>query len=114
MSTRDGSSVDLLDSVALELWILAVVFFGIGDLLTTNIGLVNGWAAEVSPLGAFFVSEFGLSALVPLKFGVFVLCLGLWKLVPRPQAVGVPLGLATLGVLVTTWNTAVLLVANLN
>lgn len=113
MAMSDGSPVDILESVTLELWIIAIIFFGIGDMLTTNVGLMTGWAAEVSPIGGILIEEFGLSALFPLKLAVFVICFVLWRLTPRPQAVGVPLGLATLGVLVTTWNTFVLVAANL-
>lgn len=112
MATSEGSPVDILESVALELWIVAIVFFGIGDMLTTNVGLMTGWAAEVSPIGGIIIEKFGLRALVPLKAAVFFVCFVLWRITPRPQSVGVPLGLATLGVLVTTWNTAVLVVAN--
>lgn len=113
MGAVGRSSVDLLESATGELWLIGIIFFGVGDLLTTNVGLTTGWAVEVSPIGAIFIQEFGLAAMYPLKLSVFVVCFALWRVTPRPHAAGVPLGLAVLGVLVTTWNLGVLLLAAL-
>jgi hypothetical protein len=50
-------------------------------------------------------------ALTGLKAVVFVGFFAVWKYVSWPYSVGVPLGLALLGVAVTIWNTGIILVA---
>lgn len=114
MSTRYGVSGDetvgLLDVSTYHLWGLAILFFGLGDVVSTVIGLNGGQLAEVGPLVAPIIEEYGFGALVGLKLGTFIICYGLWRLTPRPHRVGVPLGLAVLGILVTAWNTSLILI----
>jgi hypothetical protein len=101
--------VELLQSVTLELWIITVLFFVAGDVLTTAVGLLQGGVAEVGPLVAPLMAEYGLAIMVPMKLLALVVCVGLWRLAPDPHSVGVPLGLAVFGVLVTGWNAGVIL-----
>lgn len=91
------------------LWGLAVAFYGVGDLLTTLVGLHGGRAAEAGVVASALVEGYGTAAVVPLKLGSLVLLYLLWRAVPRPHSVGVPLGLAALGLLLTAWNALVLL-----
>lgn len=114
MQTRSGNgsheAVTILEGASDELWLIAVLGFGLGDITTTMLGLSAGHLVEVGPFVAPIIDRFGIAALVGLKVLSFVLAGLLWRVTPRPHAVGVPLGLATLGVLVTGWN-AYLLVA---
>lgn len=113
MSTRygvgSGETADRLEVSSSQLWAVSILFFGIGDIVSTMIGLNNGQLAEVGPLVAPIIAEYGFSALLGLKLATFGLCYGLWKVTPHPHRVGVPLGLAVLGVLVTAWNTTLIL-----
>lgn len=93
------------------LWLGAILFFGFGDLITTTVGLVTGWAAEAGLLAAMTIAEFGLASMLPLKLAAFAVCYLLWRLASDPHRVGVPLGLVALGVLVTAQNLYVLVVA---
>lgn len=93
-----------------ELWALAVLAFGVGDLATTGLGVAADQIVEAGPLGVPVVREYGMYGMVALKATVFGLSYGAWRLVPDPQRVGIPLGLATVGVLVTVWNAVVLVV----
>lgn len=93
-----------------QLWVLAVLFFGVGDLVTTVTGFQSGHVVEVGPVVAPVVERHGAGSMVLLKLAVFGVCGALWRLSPSPTRAGVPLGLATLGVLVTGWNVGVLLV----
>lgn len=102
-------AVSLLDGATEELWLIALIGFGIGDILTTVIGLSAGHLVEVGPFVAPIINRFGIMALVGLKICAFGIAGLLWRLTPRPHAVGVPLGLAALGALVTGWNTYLLL-----
>jgi hypothetical protein len=110
---RRGSSPDWSGAVALlvahtpHLWALALVFFGAGDLVTTVLGVEVGRAVELGPV-ATLVFPHGYLWLVGLKATTIGGAYLLWRLSPEPHGVGIPLGLATLGVLVSTWNAAVL------
>lgn len=103
------ASVNLLDEYATELWLVALIFFVVGDVVTTGIGYRMEGVVEASPLPAMLLANFGLIALLGLKVLVVGICYLLWVSVPREYAVGIPLGMALLGVLSTGWNTTVLL-----
>lgn len=108
VDTGDGF-VATLDDHAPLLWGLAVGFYCVGDLLTTVVGLTSGRAVEAGPVASVLVDQHGLVAVFPLKLGSLLFFYLLWRVVPRPHAVGIPLGLAALGTLLTVWNTLVLL-----
>lgn len=93
------------------LWVVTLVGFVGGDLLTTTVGLSGGGVVEVGPLAVHFIEWFGLGAMIPLKLLALGACLLIWRAVPEPHDVGVPLGLAVFGVLVTAWNAYVLVLA---
>lgn len=91
-----------------RVWIAAVLLFGVGDVVTTSVGLATGGVAEIGPATAPLIAAYGLGAMLAVKllaFGVFFL---LWRVVPRPHCAGVPVGLALLGLAVTAWNLVVL------
>ena len=91
------------------LWAAVLLGYGVGDLLTTLVGLSTGRGAEAGPVAAELVAEFGIPALVVLKLaslGAFYL---LWRLLGWPARVAVPMGVAGIGVFVTAWNAVVLL-----
>jgi hypothetical protein len=94
-----------------ELWVLAVLFFGVGDLLTTGIGLSVNGVSEIAPVVKVTITHYGLLALVLLKVLGITWAYALWTVVPRPYRVGIPLGLTIIGIPVTAWNVHVVLVA---
>lgn len=110
---NDSEAVSVLVDSVLYLWVAAIVFFGIGDLVTTIIGLKVGNVAEVGPVVAPLIDLYGLGILGFLKLGAIGVCYVLWRWIPDPYAVGTPLGLAVLGLLVTGWNILILLVAHI-
>jgi len=101
--------VELVRSVSAELWAITALFFVAGDALTTFVGLLSGGVAEVGPLVAPLVVEHGLVVMLPMKLLALGVCVLVWRLTPEPHDVGVPLGLAVFGVLVTGWNAGVIL-----
>lgn len=107
-SQREPTAVDVLLDSERFLWLVAVAFFGIGDLLTTVAGLHLEQVIEAGPVVADVIAVHGVPAMVALKLAVFAICYGLWRVVPAPHRVGVPLGLAMLGVLVTIWNVGII------
>lgn len=90
------------------LWLVAFGFYGLGDLLTTTIGLASGRGAEAGPLAAGLVAGYGLAGLLGLKVATLIGFYGLWWVVRTPGRVAVPLALAVVGVGVTIWNAVVL------
>ncbi|MBX0297629.1 DUF5658 family protein [Haloarcula nitratireducens] len=99
------------DSSAASIWALAILLFGVGDLITTGVGLRVGGVVETNPIPRLFFQYSVLGAMGALKiaaFGGFYVC---WRLVPRPYSMGIPLGLAVLGGVVTSWNLRVVLLA---
>lgn len=111
MRWMDETAVDVVADARPHLWAVAVLFFGVGDLVTTTVGLESRYVAEVGPVVAPIIAEHGYLAMLLLKLLAFGVCYLMYRLVPSPHRVGVPLGLATLGVLVSGWNVVVLYAA---
>lgn len=98
----------LLDDARRTLWVLTLLFFCVGDVTTTRVGLSIQGVVEAGPLVAPVVRTYGLAGMVGVKAATVGLFYGAARLLPDPHAVGVPLGLALVGVLVTGWNLVVI------
>lgn len=92
-------------------WLLAVLLFGVGDVVTTSVGLTLPGVVEADPVARVAIDSFGVGSIVGLKLLAFGLCYAVWRTVPRPYCLGVPLGLAALGAAVTAWNVLVVVTA---
>lgn len=104
-----GRTLDALVARASLIWVLALLFYGAGDLVTTLVGFQFPGVAEVGVLAAALTPH-GAAGFIALKAASFALFGVFWVLIPDPYRIGVPLGLAALGAVVTVWNTVVLLV----
>lgn len=89
-------------------WVLAVLFFVCGDVVTTQVGLATEAVAEVGPLAGPLIGSYGMLALLALKLVVLVSSISIWRYAPPAYASALPLGLAVGGGLVTMWNTVVI------
>lgn len=120
--TDEGMAEDLLETVRSgrpagghlrdthsQLWLVTLLFFCVGDLVTTHAGLSLPGIVEAGPVVGPVLREYGLVAMLGLKGATVVLCYGLYRAVPEPQSLGVPLGMAALGVAVTGWNLVIIL-----
>ena len=87
-----------------RLWAMALLTFGLGDLLTTAAFLIAELNHEGNPLAVAAIDHFGLWILVPWKLAIFAVFVGLYRLAPESTRVGVPLGLALFGSLLSAWN----------
>ncbi|SEH40163.1 MULTISPECIES: hypothetical protein [Halopenitus] len=103
-TTASPRSIDVLTGMTPWWWGGALAFFGAGDVLTTLIGLYLPTVVEASPVGVRIVRSLGLWSIAPIKVLLIAYFFALWVCVPRPHNTGIPLGLCTLGVLVTIWN----------
>lgn len=90
-------------------WIAAVLLFGVGDLVTTFVGIELLGAVEGNPLPLAVLEGYGFAALVVLKGAAFGLFVALYYYAPPLYRTGIPLGLMEFGAVVVGWNTAVLL-----
>ncbi len=90
-------------------WLIALASYGLGDLVTTLVGLAAGRGSEAGPLAASLLGRFGLLGIVLLKLTSLLVFYLLWALGPEPGRVAVPLALVVVGVGVTVWNLWVLL-----
>jgi hypothetical protein len=90
-------------------WLAAVLLFGVGDVVTTGVGLGTAGVAEANPVAARLFAWSALGGMIVLKGTVFGVGYALWRRVPHPHCTGVPVGLAAVGAFVTAWNLSVLL-----
>jgi len=86
------------------LWLLAILTFGIGDVLTTAVFLSAEMNHESHPIAAQAVEEIGVWILAPWKAAVLGVFAGLYRATPKQFAVGVPIGLTLVGTALTVWN----------
>ncbi|ADB63897.1 hypothetical protein Htur_5009 (plasmid) [Haloterrigena turkmenica DSM 5511] len=107
MSYADSRQSLETPSLKPTLWILALVLFGVGDLVTTIYFIAEFGAVETHPIGGPAIDALGFWALVPLKALAVGVCYGLYRLAPREYAIGVPIELILLGGYLSVWNTVV-------
>jgi hypothetical protein len=91
------------------LWVLAVVLYGVGDTVTTLVGLRSDGATEGGPVALYALDKAGFAGFLVLKIGFIGVCIGLWSLLQRPSRVAIPLALVVVGAVVTVWNLVVVL-----
>lgn len=107
--SRGDRVVNRLVAFSPALWILAVLTFGMTDIVTTYIGLSYGLAYEASPLAAAIFDDHRFGYIYIAKGAVFLLFFLIWRFIPTPYNVSVPLGLFLVGTAITIWNTHVIL-----
>ncbi|MEF8841822.1 MAG: hypothetical protein V5A62_09390 [Haloarculaceae archaeon] len=108
-AVRQGRPVGkLLEGPRRGIWAVAFLFFCVGDVVTTHVGLSIHGVIEAGPVVAPVLREYGLAAMFGLKGATLALFYGLYRVVPDPQSIGVPFGLALVGVFVTGWNLVVI------
>lgn len=98
-----------LDDNQLSLWVLAVLFYGIGDGITTVAGFRSDGVGEAGPLALAIVDTAGIGGFLLFKAGFIAFCFVIWSLVRTPGRFAIPFGLAVTGGVVTCWNAFVLL-----
>lgn len=102
-----GDAFELLAAHDRQVWVAAVVLYGIGDTATTFWGLSAGGIAEAGPVAAPLIETYGRVALLGIKAVTFAAFYALWRILRTPGRVAVPLALATVGAIVTAWNVLV-------
>jgi hypothetical protein len=90
--------------------VVGLLCFGVGDVVTTSVGLRAAHVTEIGPLVGPVVERYRVPGLVGLKIAVFGVCYLVYRLLPSPHDAGIPLGLAVFGTAVVCWNLFVLYV----
>jgi uncharacterized membrane protein len=94
-------------SVEPFLWALVIVFWGIGDTMTTYVAVTRYGGVEKNPVPRRAFDAFGVWSMFPLKILGLVVIYVSWRalegeLLLRVAALAV---VSVLGVAVTVWNT---------
>lgn len=108
VSTGDLSVFGALRRRQRLLWVLAVALYGVGDTATTIAGLGAATVVEAGPIAGPFIERAGVGGLLLLKAGFLAVCALVWSVVRTPGRVGIPAALAVVGLVVTSWNLAML------
>jgi hypothetical protein len=109
VKTRGDSIAAALVARTPILWLVAILFYVIGDTATTLIGIDTPHVMEAGPVVAGVVSHSGVAGLFAVKLLTFDGFYLAWRVLPAPGRAGIPLALSVVGLLVTAWNLLVLL-----
>ena len=106
MSYQHSTPTPVLERprVHLAAWTIAVLTFGVVDVASTIYFVATTPAVESHPLVAAAIEATGLWILIPWKAAAFGLFYAAYRIVPQSWAVGVPIGLALIGSVVSVWN----------
>jgi len=97
-----------LDRVGSWCWVLAVALWGAGDWLTTWYSMTTGAGYESTPIIARTIAAYGHLGHAGFKLVVFVGLAVLYRILPRPFRLAVPLGVAVAGAKLTHNNLLVI------
>lgn len=85
-------------------WAAAIAFYGVGDVVTTHQGLQEAGVYEAHPIADRVLEGAGTEGMIAVKIGVFLIAWAAYNRVPEPHRVGIPLGLALLGLVIVANN----------
>lgn len=94
-----------------QVWLAAILLYGIGDTVTTFLGLSAIGVSEAGPIAGPLIDGYGRHALLVLKAVVFASFYVAWRLLRTPGRVAVPFALSLVGAIVTAWNLIVITTA---
>lgn len=94
------------------LWVIAVFTYGVGDTVTTLVGLETGTVAEAGPIAGGFIGAYGAPGFLLLKLCTLALFFVAWYVLRSPSRAAVPLAVAVAGTVISAWNLFVLVSAS--
>lgn len=100
----ETTTVAVLGGRDVQVWVVAILLYGIGDTATTLWGLSAGGVAEAGPVAKPLIEAYGPRALLLVKAVVFGSFYMVWVMLRTPGRIAVPLALALVGGVVTAWN----------
>jgi hypothetical protein len=87
---------------------MAVLFWGVGDYATTVVSMRYGVGYESTPGVAIIIREFGHLGHLGFKLAMFAAFAVIWRLLPRPFRIAVPVGFAVAGAVLSVGNLQVI------
>lgn len=96
------------DALQRMLWLVAVLFYGVGDTVTTAVGLRAPNTSEVGPIALVVMEWAGIWGLIAVKLGFLLVAFGVWWALQTPSRIAIPLAIALTGMGVTAWNSFVI------
>lgn len=101
--------LELDDERGEDAWKYAVGTFGIGDILTTAVGMSMSNVNEAHPISQAVLGEAGNLGMVAVKAGFLGLSYLAYKKAPEEYRIGIPTGLGILGSYIVVNNLNVLM-----
>jgi len=98
-----------LDNATAFFWALALICYVGIDIVTTFYALSKPHFHEMNPVAVALITQYGGLGVFAGKAIVTLTVYLLWRAIPRPVAVSLPLGLATVGLYATVNNLYMLL-----
>lgn len=99
------------------LWLIAIAFFFVGDLVTTIVGISHPLITESTPYLHAILIEYGiwfmLFVLIIGKVIALLLLYGAWERMNGFHRVAIPSTILLLGIYATAWNTFLIMVNTL-
>lgn len=91
-----------------RLWGLALATYGVGDLVTTGLGLKLPEVNESHPVSEAIIDSAGMGGMVGTKMLVLTGFAAGYSIAPEEFRVGIPLGLSLIGSVIVLNNGAVI------
>jgi hypothetical protein len=90
-------------------WGAALILWGLGDLITTFISMHYGFGVESTVVVNAIIQNVGHLGHVGFKMTIFAIFLVIWKTLPMPYRMAVPIGFSAAGGILTVNNLNVIL-----
>lgn len=113
-SEADDGDTQFVDNLAqheLGFWFAAIFWYGLGDSVSTLVGLQYADVAEIGPVAGPVMESFGTGGLIGIKLLFFAVTGTAWYLLTRPTRVAIPIAITIVGTAVTVWNVFVIYLA---
>lgn len=105
---NDRRTVPVIGGKDRQVWIAAILLYGVGDTVTTFWGLSTGGVAEAGPIAKPLIESYGRYMLLVVKGVVFPVFYLVWLYLRTPGRIAVPFALVLVGGTVTVWNLIVI------
>jgi hypothetical protein len=98
----------VLQKIEWWVWAAAVALWGMADWVTTAVSMLYRFGGESNPIPAAVIEAYGHAGHLGFKLLVFAGLYLVWRTLPRPYRVAVPLGVAAAGTKLTVGNIQVI------
>jgi uncharacterized membrane protein len=90
------------------IWYVAFLTWGVGDIVTTHIGLQEQGIVESNPIAEAIYDAAGTPGMMIVKLLLLLIALEIYRVHPDDYRKGIPIGFALLGIVIVINNVLVL------